>query len=284
MIVALIDNGSLEPAAHVHLRATAAALSEKTGVNVHAVSWKHSDRIVPGDAVLPQETSTPERGAHAFGAAAWTLDPFVRAMSAFGQREFLFVPFFISAQGAIGSALRTDLEKLQRALAFGHDGAAFEFAFTDGLAAAGAIPSIVSERVRATLGSASSSFDTPPPVIVLDHGGPSAASAALRDEIAGEVRRELGFEIGPLAAASMEGSFGPLLADQLRAEGFAQRKVIVAPMFLSPGRHAGPGGDIARICAASSTRCHITDLVGTHPAVHDALASALHDTLSILHA
>ena len=45
MIVALIDNGSLDPAAHRNLRAVARALTARAGVTVHAVSWKHSDRI-----------------------------------------------------------------------------------------------------------------------------------------------------------------------------------------------------------------------------------------------
>ena len=98
MIVALIDNGSLEPAAHRNLRAVAAALSARTGLNVHAVSWKHSDRIAP--AALD-------------GTPAWTIAPWIRAQLARGEREFVFVPFFISAQGAIGSALRGDLEKLR---------------------------------------------------------------------------------------------------------------------------------------------------------------------------
>ena len=87
MIAALIDNGSLEPAAHLNLRAVAAAVSTRAGTVVHAVSWKHSDRIA----------------AAALGdTPAWTFAPFVRGMVALGQREFVFVPFFISAQGAIG--------------------------------------------------------------------------------------------------------------------------------------------------------------------------------------
>src|SRR5215211_5166651 len=101
MIVALIDNGSLEPAAHRNLRAVAATLSATVNVVVHAVSWKHRDRIP-----LAQLGGTP----------AWTLQPFVRSLFALGQREFVFVPFFISAQGAIGSALRRDIEHLQREL------------------------------------------------------------------------------------------------------------------------------------------------------------------------
>ena len=260
MIAALIDNGSLEPAAHLNLRAVAAALSTRAGTVVHAVSWKHSDRIA----------------AAALGdTPAWTFAPFVRGMVALGQREFVFVPFFISQQGAIGSALRCDLEELRTELPD------FEFAFTDGLAARGTIPAIVSARIREVIASRQL---IAPPVIVVDHGGPSSASATLRDELAKEIRHQLGASIGSLAAASMEGSHPPLLADQLRAGGFAGRDVVVAPLFLSPGRHAGPEGDVAQICASSAARCHLGGLVGTHPLAIDALAAALQDTLSARHA
>lgn len=278
MIVALLDNGSLEPAAHRNLRAVAAALTQRTGVSVRAVSWKHSDRITPE---LLDDTP------------AWTLAPFIRAMFALGQREFVFVPFFISAQGAIGSALRADLEKLQRELSLppGSDLTAasatptFDFTFTDGLAARDAIPTIVADRIRTTLAAARL---VRPPVIVVDHGGPSATSASLRDELTAAIRDTLESEVGPIAAASMEGLHPPLLAGQLRAPAFAGRDILIAPLFLSPGRHAGPDGDIARICAAAKadtqTRCHLTDLVGTHPLAVDTLAAALRDTLSTLHA
>ncbi len=272
MIVALIDNGSLEPAALQNLRAVAAALAKRTGVSIHAVSWKHSDRIPP--AKLRLSPASDERGD--FGApVAWTLDPFLRSLVALGQREFVFVPFFISAQGAIGSALRTDLERIQRELG------GFEFRFTDGLAARGVIPKIVAEQIR--LAIAHHALHAPP-VIVVDHGGPSPASATLRDQLAAQIRRELGAAIGPLAAASMEGAHPPLLAAQLRATGFAEGDVIVAPLFLSPGRHAGPQGDLARICHAAGAQCHLTGLVGTHPLAVEALAAALQPTLATLHA
>eukprot|EP01034_Spumella_vulgaris_P017256 gene17256-biopygen15159 len=114
MIVALIDNGSLEPAATLNLRAVAAQLSASVDVAVHPVSWKHSDRI-PLDALDGD-------------AAAWTLKPWMAAQLAAGERDFIFVPFFISPQGAIGSALRQDLENLQT------PAAPFTFTFTASLA------------------------------------------------------------------------------------------------------------------------------------------------------
>jgi len=258
MIVALIDNGSLEPAAHRNLRAVAAALSRRCGTKVHAVSWQYSDRIPP---------------AALGGAPAWTLPLFVRAMLALGQHEFVFVPFFVSAQGATGSALRRDLEMLRCGTG------RFEYTFTAGLAAQDAIPAIAADRIRQII---TAHALTRPAVIVVDHGGPSSASAALRDEMAAALRTVLAAEIGPLVAASMEGAHPPLLAQQLRAPGFAGRDVVVAPLFLSPGRHAGPGGDIAEICRASPAHCHQTELIGTHPRAIDALAQALSHTLSSL--
>jgi hypothetical protein len=265
MIVALIDNGSLEPAAHRHLRAVAAALSARAGVPIESVSWQHSDRIA---------------AAALDGAPAWTLRPWVRAQLARGEREFVFVPFFVSAQGAIGSALRDDLEDLQA------KAGDFTFTFTAGLASSGELAAIVAARVRET--TAAHALRRPP-VIVVDHGGPSPASAALRDSLAAEVRALLGAEIGPLAAASLEGAehahSRPLLADELAAAGFSSGGVVVALLFLSPGRHAGANGDVAQICRtaerrAPGLRCHVTGLVGTHPHAVGPLARALRDTLA----
>jgi sirohydrochlorin ferrochelatase len=258
MIVALIDNGSLEPAAHRNLRAVAATLAERTGTAVHAVSWKHSDHIAPDTLD---------------GTPAWTLGNFVRSMHGLGQREFAFVPFFISPQGAIGSALRGDLEKLQRELG------GFDFSFVAGLAERGAIPAIVAARIRETLAAQKIAR---PPVVLVDHGGPSPASAALRDRLATEVHALLGRKIASLTAASMEGAHPPLLADVLRTPSLANRDVIVAPLFLSPGRHAGPDGDIAQICATAPARSHLAPLVGTHPLASATLAVALGEFLSTL--
>lgn len=271
MTIVLIDNGSLEPAATLNLRTVASQLSAAVGVHVHPISWKHSDRIslaaLDGDA------------------AAWTLLPWMAAQLAAGERDFVFIPFFISAQGAIGSALRQDLEKLQT------PATPFRFTFTASLASTDAIPRIVAARIRQTIKTAEITL-TPPPVIVVDHGGPSPLSAALRNQIADMVRLLLpGSTVGPVVAASMEGEEHPhnhpILADQLRAPGFNSGPVIIALLFLSPGRHAGPGGDIAQICGAAelenpALRCDLTDLIGTHPLAADALELALRHTLSQL--
>ena len=275
MIVALIDNGSLEPAATRNLRAVAAALSTACDLPVHAVSWKHSDRIPPADLD---------------GIPAVTLKSFFRTHVAAGERDFVFVPFFISAQGAIGSALRTDLDTLQRASG-ASAGAAVSVAFTAGLASHQVIAPIVASRIRDTIAARAL---VNPAVIVVDHGGPSPASAALRDSLATEIRALLGSAVSSLTAASMEGDDHvhnrPLLAAALAAlatphAGSAPSDVVIAPLFLSPGRHAGRDGDLARIAsAAPGLRPHFTELVGTHPRATATLAAALRATLSTLHA
>lgn len=271
MKIALIDNGSLEPATHRNLRAIAAALSARTGVEVQAVSWKHSNRIAAGAL-----------GGH----PAWTLTPWVSAQADSGERDLVFVPFFISAQGAIGSALRADLEALQ------HELGGFRFAFTPGLAVHDALVRITADHIRQTIATHRLRR---PPVIVVDHGGPSPTSAQLRDRIAGAVRRELGSETAAVMAASLEGEeyehARPLFAEVLATPPCDLGDVVIAPLFLGPGRHAGPKGDLAAIVAeaedrtsAPPLRCHFTPLVGSHPHVVDVLAEGLNSTLSTFHA
>jgi hypothetical protein len=265
MMVALIDNGSLEPAAHQYLRSAAAALSARTGVPVQALSWRHSDQIP---------------AAELGGVPAWTLLPWVRAQLARGECEFVFVPFFVSAQGAIGSAVRRDLRDFQ------HEAYDFAFTFTDGIAQRGALTEIMTDRIRETIAARQL---RQPAVIVVDHGGPSPASSALRDAVALGVRQALDVEISQVAAASMAGMEHahnvPLLADQLALPGFDRGDVVIALLFLSPGRHAGANGDLVQIARAAEKRlpglrCHLTQLLGTHPRVIESLAHALRETLA----
>lgn len=267
MIAALVDNGSLEPAAHLNLREAADALAARAGHAVHAVSWRHSDRIPR--AALGE-------------APAATLISWMRARLADGEREFLFIPFFISPQGAIASSLRRDLEMLRR------DEANFSYSFTRGLD--GDLGEIVVARIRETIALRRLAR---PAVIVVDHGGPERRSAELRDRIAAEARALLGHEIGVLSAASMETPEGPefafnrpLFAEQLAAPDFASGDVVIMPLFLSPGRHAGPGGDLERIARATEARnpglkCAFCELVGTHPLAMEALARGLNQSLML---
>jgi sirohydrochlorin ferrochelatase len=78
----------------------------------------------------------------------------------------------------------------------------------------------------------------------------------------------------------------PLLAEALRMPGFNSGDVLIAPLFLSPGRHAGPRGDLVRIAgeaqdASPGLRCHFTQLIGSHPAATAFLADALSRALKV---
>lgn len=115
----------------------------------------------------------------------------------------------------------------------------------------------------------------------------------MRNKVADLVRAELAGAIGPLTAASMESPDGPeftfnrpLLAEALALPGFDAGDVVIAPLFLSPGRHAGPGGDLARIAREAEARsprlrCHFTELVGSHPVAIETLAGALSRALRV---
>jgi len=270
--IALIDNGSLAASSHRALRAIASELGRLVGEEVDAVSWKHSDQI-----------PSPELG----GKPAWTLRTWVLAQLENGQSEFLFVPFFISAQGAIGSALRADLDSLNDTLVrCGKEG--FKARFTAGPGAGPELGRFVAARVKAAAGRLGPSQ---PAVIVVDHGGPSRISAHLRDAIAREVTELLGPAGPPVVAASMESPDGPefafnrpLLNETLATPPFDDGDVIIAPLFLLPGRHAGPGGDLATIARSAESRkpglrCHFTGLLGSHPGMPALLAESVRGAL-----
>jgi len=77
---------------------------------------------------------------------------------------------------------------------------------------------------------------------------------------------------------------GPLLETVLRqlAADDPARPVVLSMLFLSPGRHAGPGGDIEQICASVRAEypeldIAISPLVAEHPGLVDILAERLRE-------
>jgi sirohydrochlorin ferrochelatase len=263
MKVALVDNGSLEPSAHEALRQAADAISRAAGIPVEGVSWRHSDRIPAGSLAAGR---------------AWTLAPWIRAQRARGEHEFTLIPFLISTGGAIATLMRRDLEALRGA-------SGFAYAFTPGLSDGATLAQIVASRALGTSGGLQR-----PVVVVVDHGGPSPESAEVRNRVAAGVRDILGPKAHAVIAASMESPHGPgfgfnrpLLSEALAAPGLGG--VVIAPLFLSPGRHAGPGGDLSRIAREAEARfprlrCRLAETVGAHPAAASFLALALEGTMA----
>jgi sirohydrochlorin ferrochelatase len=150
------------------------------------------------------------------------------------------------------------------------------------------LPAIVAARIRET---AAARGLIRPAVVIVDHGGPSPRSAAVRDAVAAAAAELLAPEFPRPVAASMESPTGPefafnrpLLAEALEAIP-APAEVIIAPLFLSPGRHAGPEGDLAQILRDAAARRpglrgHFTGLVGSHPLALATLARTLRAALA----
>jgi sirohydrochlorin ferrochelatase len=124
-------------------------------------------------------------------------------------------------------------------------------------------------------------------VVVVDHGSPQRGVADVRNHVAQQLTVELGTAARRVLAASMERRPGPeydfndpLLENALRNPLCADGDVVVAMMFLSPGRHAGQGGDVVQICrkaekSSPGLRVLMTPLVGDHPLIVEILADRL---------
>ncbi len=262
--VYLVDNGSLRAEAILNLRQVAERLSERLGRKVEAVSVLHSDRVPPEQLE---------------GKPALLLETALRHLAAAGGRRAVVVPFFFGPTGALTEYLPQRLQALrEEGLYVEVDMAPFLFP-GDG-ADDGLLGEIMAERVIETLQAHALQH---PPVILVDHGSPLASVTFVRNYLAGQLSVRLRGMAGPVGAASMERRDGeqyafnePLLADKLRETPFDRGNVVVAQLFLSPGRHAGEGGDIARICreaeeANPTLRTFRTKLVGTHPRLIDLL-------------
>ncbi|MBI5380443.1 MAG: cobalamin biosynthesis protein CbiX [Opitutae bacterium] len=260
----LLDNGSLEPAAVLSLRAIAARLSAALGQEVAPVSLLHSHKI-------PAERLD--------GRPAEIFDQALARRIAAGAMDFLVVPLFFGPSGALTDYLPQRVARL-RAL---HPDLRVRLAppLADVPAAADTrLAAILADHVRAKLTPAAPA----PAVIVVDHGSPVREVTAVRDHVTAQLRELLGATVRAVSAASMERrpepeyAFNePLLATALDRAATEAGRVIVAPLFLSPGRHAGPGGDIAQICAAAQARHPglqpiLTELVGTHAGLIAILA------------
>ena len=137
-----------------------------------------------------------------------------------------------------------------------------------------------------------------PQVALVDHGTPSARVNEVRCRLERELRSLLGDRAAVVTAASMERRPAPqydfnepLLESLLGTPPFDSGDVIIAMAFLSPGRHAGVGGDIDAILADArashpALRTHTTPLLASQSLVTRVLgdrvaaAEALEPTYS----
>jgi len=280
--ILLVDNGSRRAASTLSLRRIAAGLASRCGTPVHPVSLLHSDRV-----------PASELG----GEPAVTFVSFMTAHINQGMRDFIVLPLFFGPSRAVTQYIPEQVDALLGRLADRETGEQETVVRVADVLwkQPGGEPILVdllSENVIQVVRS--SDFDSPL-VLVVDHGSPLPEVTAVRNAVATQLQSRLGGEYEVLEAA-MEGrpgaeyAFnGPLLRDLLldvAQQGARARDVVLAMLFLSPGRHAGVGGDISGICAdvqqqATGLRITPTPLVGEHPLLidilHDRLREVLHN-------
>lgn len=263
--ILLIDNGSSRADSTLRLRRLAAALGERLGARVHPVSLQHADRV-PADVLA--------------GVPADILGPFLRRKLADGERDFLAVPLFFGPSRALSHFVPDIAAELAAELG------PFRLRVAPPLcplpAGEPALIQILADQARAAAQAQQAPLRR---VVLVDHGSPLPEVSAVRQWLAEGLRGHLGDGV-ELREAVMERRpdpaydfNGPLLAEVLEdlARLDPQTPVILALLFIAPGRHAGPGGDIAQICesvvqAHPGFPVYPGPLVGEHPALIRILA------------
>jgi sirohydrochlorin ferrochelatase len=266
----LFDNGSLRADSTLSLRRIANWLRVRLdGTDVRAVSLLHSSTI---DA------------AQLGGEQANLLEPALATAAAGGENDLVLLPLFFGPSAAVTEYLPERLQVLRKKFPDLRVQVA-RWLVDVNAADDTRIADILADGVRRAATGAGWSR---PKVVLVDHGSPQHGVAAVRDFLGGQLRRRLGDKV---AVASMErrpepefAFTEPLLAGLLRDKNFGQGEVVLALQFLSPGRHAGPGGDIAEICAEAmraqpGLRVVPTGLVGEDERLADVLAERYRERL-----
>jgi len=270
--ILLVDNGSRRAASTLQLRQLAQGLEKASGQAIYPVSLQHANHI-----------DAEELG----GITANTLEPFLRGQLQAGQREFLALPLFFGKSRALTSFIPETINRL--AAEFG----SFELRQADELCPLpGGEPllaQILYDNIVTVMESRALSGAR---VILVDHGSPIPEVTAVREWLAESLQQLLGPQI-TLFEAVMErraGSAynfnGRLLEDLLPdlVSNAAEEAIVLSMLFISPGRHAGAGGDIESIRDQvlhkhPNANCYITPLVGENPSIIEILQQRLEQSL-----
>ncbi len=259
----LFDNGSVRPDSTLSLRRLAAALSAHQGHAVQPVSLLHSTKV-----------DTAALG----GVPARLLEPaLVEFFSANPAGEAVLMPLFFGPSAALTEYVPARVAAVRERFPQARVRLApwmVNPAETDSRVA-----EILADQVRQTARARSW---VRPHVVLVDHGSPQPSVAVVRNHLGAQLRGLLGDTVAGLAVASMERREGaaydfnePLLATVLSTPPFNSGEVVVALQFLSPGRHAGPGGDIAEICQSAEEANPGLQTQMTEPIAADARLVAL---------
>ena len=272
-IILLVDNGSTRPEATLNLRRLALELTDRVGQEIHPVSLMHSNKI-PASELNNQP--------------AQTFEPFMRAQLEQGASAFIIIPLFFGKSRALTRFIPDHVDALQKE--FGPFSVTVANELCPLPEGEPRLSRILHDHV---VHVSTEKHYKPDQVILVDHGSPIPEVTDVRRHIAEELQERLGATI-PLSQAVMErrqGSEydfnGQLLEDELKklAQDKASQTVILAMMFFSPGRHAGPGGDIEEIYRRVETdhpglRVYPSALIAEHSLLIDIFESRLEACIS----
>lgn len=265
----LFDNGSFRADATRSLRSLAARLGVRLGENVHAVSLLHSTRIP---------------AAELDGIPAQLLEPALDAwFTGNPEGRAVLLPLFFGPSGALVDYVPERMISLRAR----HPAARMILAEPMVLPDEEPVElvAVLADRARR---AAKAKGWTRPKVVLCDHGTPLATVTEVRNRLGALLTEALRGDASEVGVASMERREGdefafnePLLATRLRTPPFNVGEVVVLLQFLSPGRHAGPGGDVAEICEAAEAeipglRTVMSDPIADDPRLVDVLARRAH--------
>lgn len=267
----LFDNGSLRAASTLSLRRTAALLSVALDAPVRAVSLLHSS------GVPPEQLD---------GVPAHLLEPALLAwLSENPQGQAVLLPLFFGPSNALTDYLPGRLQFVRAK--FPHCDLRIARALVSPTEADTSIAEALAAAARMAIAHHALSR---PKVLMVDHGSPQSQVAAVRNHLGQQVRELLGSEASEVGVASMERRPGdeyafndPMLATALNTPPFNDGDVVILLQFLSPGRHAGPNGDIVYICDEAargrpSLRTYLTEPIANDPRVIQVLVRRARET------
>ncbi len=259
----LIDNGSLVPASTKNLRKIAAGLTSRLDELVLPVSLSHSD------AISPEELD---------GIPARKLVSEIARIASMGGNDFLLIPLFFGRSAALTHTLPLKLEELKAQYP--------EIRLRLAPPLAGneqeSVPTIAEMMNDLVQKCINENHLKSPSIVVLDHGSPVKEVTEVRNQIAESLASRFPGLVMPASMERREGDeylFNePLLASALEALAVDKTvsQIVLSMLFFSPGRHAGPCGDIEQICQRAKEKnpyleIYVTELLSAHAGLVDLL-------------
>ena len=238
--IVLLDNGSVRPASILAARELARRVSSKIGKPVSHAACQHSDKVPAAELA---------------GEPCLVWGDFLEREWARGIQRILVLPLFFGPSSAIAIKAR----RVARQFCERRPGVSCEVARSlvdvsdetdDGIA------QLISQQVIEKLDTVSEKRTQ---CILVDHGSPNPEVGRCRDLVGKQLAESLADRGVNVIASSMERRPGPdydfnepLLESVLEELDSSKiERIVLAYLFLFPGRHAGPGGDIDTICQQS---------------------------------